>query len=393
MTAENTPQPTDLNEETRTIWDHNAAFWDDRMGDGNDFQRILTGPASERLLNLQAGETVLEIACGNGVFSRRMAQLGVHVVATDFSEQLLERARAHTTEYADRIEYRLLDATREDQIVALGQQHYYRTGGEKPSLILLHGFTENGLCWSRVAKAMEDDYDLIMVDARGHGRSSGPETGYAQELLTRDVAEIIRMMGLHRPCLFGFSNGAVTAAQVAANFPDLVRAVILEDSPWRETIRQSPPMQADGSEPWPGYTAWHQALRTQTLGERLVASRQFLPAGTYEWPEEELVTHLEAQAQFNLDVLNVVPPLPMPSPWRETVESIACPILLLTGNPARGAMVTPEVAQQVAAMWQQGQHVAFAEASHFLHHEMQGTAFDHFIQVVKAFLCEQEARG
>jgi SAM-dependent methyltransferase len=94
------------------------------MRDGNDYQRILVGPASERLLNLQPGETVLEIACGNGVFARRMAQLGVHVIATDFSEQLLERARARTSEHSDRIEYRLLDATREDQIIALGQQRF-----------------------------------------------------------------------------------------------------------------------------------------------------------------------------------------------------------------------------------------------------------------------------
>jgi len=121
MTAENTSQPVDLNEETRSIWDQNAAFWDERMGDGNDFQRILIGPASERLLNLQPGETVLEIACGNGVFARRMAQLGVHVIATDFSAELLERARARTSEHTDRIEYRLLDATREEQIVALGK--------------------------------------------------------------------------------------------------------------------------------------------------------------------------------------------------------------------------------------------------------------------------------
>ena len=56
MTAENTSQPVDLNEETRSIWDQNASFWDDRMGDGNDFQLILIGPASERLLNLQPGE-------------------------------------------------------------------------------------------------------------------------------------------------------------------------------------------------------------------------------------------------------------------------------------------------------------------------------------------------
>jgi 2-polyprenyl-3-methyl-5-hydroxy-6-metoxy-1,4-benzoquinol methylase len=125
MTTENISQPVDLNEETRNLWDQKAAFWDDRMGDsGNDFQRLLVAPASERLLNLQPGETVLEIACGNGVFTRRMAQLGVHVIATDFSEQFLERARARPSEYADCIEYHLLDATREDQIVALGKLRF-----------------------------------------------------------------------------------------------------------------------------------------------------------------------------------------------------------------------------------------------------------------------------
>jgi len=100
MAAENTSQPIELNEETRAMWDQKASFWDERMGDGNDFHRLLVSPAAERLLNLQPGEMVLEIACGNGVFSRHMAQLGVCVIATDFSAQFLERARARTTEHA-----------------------------------------------------------------------------------------------------------------------------------------------------------------------------------------------------------------------------------------------------------------------------------------------------
>ncbi len=124
MTAENTPQSAELHEETRSIWNQIANFWDDRMRDGNDFQRILVGPASERLLNLQPGENVLEIGCGNGVFARRMAQLGASIVATDFSTQLLERAQARTTEHTDLIEYRLVDATHEDEIVALGLKRF-----------------------------------------------------------------------------------------------------------------------------------------------------------------------------------------------------------------------------------------------------------------------------
>jgi 2-polyprenyl-3-methyl-5-hydroxy-6-metoxy-1,4-benzoquinol methylase len=113
-----------LNQEARTIWNQNAAFWDERMGDGNAFQRQLVGPATERLLDLHPGEQVLEIACGNGVFARRLAQLGAQVLASDFSEGMLERARARTTEHADRIEYRLLDATDEAQLLSLGQRRF-----------------------------------------------------------------------------------------------------------------------------------------------------------------------------------------------------------------------------------------------------------------------------
>ncbi len=124
MADKSISQTTDLHEESRRIWDQKAAFWDERMGDGNEFQRILIGPACERLLHLQPGETVLEIGCGNGVFARRMVQFGVHVIATDFSAQFLERARARSLEHSAQIEYCLVDATREEEILALGLQRF-----------------------------------------------------------------------------------------------------------------------------------------------------------------------------------------------------------------------------------------------------------------------------
>ncbi len=43
--------------------------------------------------------------------------------------------------------------------------HYHRTGGrDKPVLLMTHGFTDNGLCWSRTAHELEDDYDILMLD-------------------------------------------------------------------------------------------------------------------------------------------------------------------------------------------------------------------------------------
>src|SRR5262249_51248223 len=95
-----------------------------RMGEGNLFQRVLIGPASERLLEVQPGQAILDVACGNGVFSRRLAALGAHVVATDFSARFLELARARSTEYAERIEYLLVDATDESQLLALGERRF-----------------------------------------------------------------------------------------------------------------------------------------------------------------------------------------------------------------------------------------------------------------------------
>ena len=110
-----------LTEESRAIWNAKATFWDERMGEGNAFQRILIGPAAERLLALREGERALDVACGNGVFTRRMASLGAHVVGCDFSEVFIERARARTpSELADRISYHVVDATDEDQLLALG---------------------------------------------------------------------------------------------------------------------------------------------------------------------------------------------------------------------------------------------------------------------------------
>jgi 2-polyprenyl-3-methyl-5-hydroxy-6-metoxy-1,4-benzoquinol methylase len=115
----------DLVPETRNIWNQNAGFWDDRMGDkSNDFHNLLVRPATERLLSVQFDELVLDVACGNGNFSRRLAQLGARVIAIDFSETLINRAQARTTEYADRIQYQVVDATDIAQLLRLGQGRF-----------------------------------------------------------------------------------------------------------------------------------------------------------------------------------------------------------------------------------------------------------------------------
>jgi 2-polyprenyl-3-methyl-5-hydroxy-6-metoxy-1,4-benzoquinol methylase len=115
----------DIIHATRDIWNQNAAFWDERSGDdGLPMQKLLIAPITERLLDLQRDERVLDIACGNGAFARRMAALGAHVVACDFAQAFIERARARTFENADRIGYQVIDATDERALLSLGARSF-----------------------------------------------------------------------------------------------------------------------------------------------------------------------------------------------------------------------------------------------------------------------------
>jgi 2-polyprenyl-3-methyl-5-hydroxy-6-metoxy-1,4-benzoquinol methylase len=112
------------NQETRAAWNENAAFWDQRMGEGNDFVEVLVWPATERLLQLRPGERVLDIACGNGLTSRRLAAMGAQVVAFDFAEQMIAHALQRTKEHTDSIQYQVLDATNEAALLALGERQF-----------------------------------------------------------------------------------------------------------------------------------------------------------------------------------------------------------------------------------------------------------------------------
>jgi SAM-dependent methyltransferase len=110
----------DLTRESRDIWDQNARWWDGRMGEGNDWHRLLVAPAVEKLLGVQPGERVLELACGNGQFARRLASMGARVVACDSSAAFLNCARLRTSEHSESVEYRLIDLTVEEHLAALG---------------------------------------------------------------------------------------------------------------------------------------------------------------------------------------------------------------------------------------------------------------------------------
>lgn len=104
----------------------------------------------------------------------------------------------------------------------------YRTG-DGPPIVLAHGFGESGLRWVPLANDLATDYEVVAYDARGHGRSDAPATGYRLEDRIADLRGLLRELGLDDPILLGHSMGAATVAWTAARHPDLPRAIVLED--------------------------------------------------------------------------------------------------------------------------------------------------------------------
>ncbi len=124
MTEEQSPDFSEYDYMTTPVWDKLAEWWDDTIGDGNAFQDYLIEPSQERLLALKPGERVLDIACGAGRFTRRMARQGVSILAFDHSEKFIERAKKRSTENADRIEYRVINATDKTAMLELGKKEF-----------------------------------------------------------------------------------------------------------------------------------------------------------------------------------------------------------------------------------------------------------------------------
>ncbi len=114
------------------------------MGDeGNDFFNLLCWPVLESFLGTSSagqksavpplsrmgtmnakpliGQHILDIACGNGLTSRRLAGLGAQVTAFDFSANLIEKAKARSASLQSLISYHVIDATNEQQLLSLGQ--------------------------------------------------------------------------------------------------------------------------------------------------------------------------------------------------------------------------------------------------------------------------------
>lgn len=255
--------------------------------------------------------------------------------------------------------------------------HYTRTGGQKPPLVLAHGFSDDGACWNPVAELFAQDYDIIMPDVRGHGLSEGPEHGYSIRQQVDDLYGIITALGLHKPLILGHSMGALVAMTLAGLYPDMPKAILLEDPPAWWYARGLPPHITPQQ-----LTAMRDsfAQRRQQTRDALIAEQH---RAAPVWSDAELEPWAESKRLLNPAVVEVFDPAtPRALNWPDIYKNITCPTLLITADAARGAIVTSEGASLLHEIVPQLQVAHIPGAGHCIHRDQLQT----YLEAIKPFL-------
>lgn len=259
--------------------------------------------------------------------------------------------------------------------------HYYRTGGNKPAVVINHGAGDDGLCWTRVVMELENDYDVILPDARGHGKSESGKGNYSTPQRVADLAGLIQALKLDHPVVGGHSMGAETSIHLAASYPGLARAIFLED----------PPIFLPGET----FGGGAQAIKMEDVGKmmaRFMRTFKLLPRfvglrlarkNSPTYPDSEILPWIDSKKRISFDFLNSMAAMQLHSGNSfEAFAKITIPILLFIGDKEKMSIVSQETAQKIAANNPRVQVVHLSGASH----DIRRTRFDGYMPALKSFL-------
>lgn len=138
---------------------------------------------------------------------------------TDFHDDDISRFAAHGTPP-------LPQADVEGYVEHDGARIWYAIYGAGPPVILLHGGLGHGGNWSyQVPALVEAGYRAVLIDSRGHGRSTRDTRPFAYELMASDVLSVMDALNLEAASLVGWSDGATISLILAMKAPSRARRV------------------------------------------------------------------------------------------------------------------------------------------------------------------------
>jgi pimeloyl-ACP methyl ester carboxylesterase len=101
-----------------------------------------------------------------------------------------------------------------------GIRIWYATFGRGEPVLLLHGGLANANYWGHQVPALAKDYHVIVMDSRGHGRSTRDERPYGYDLMASDVLALMDFLKLSKAAVLGWSDGAILGLDIAIHHPE-----------------------------------------------------------------------------------------------------------------------------------------------------------------------------
>jgi pimeloyl-ACP methyl ester carboxylesterase len=105
--------------------------------------------------------------------------------------------------------------------------HYLEWGGDGPPAVLLHATGFLARLWQPIAEALSGRFHVYAYDARGHGDSDKPASGYGWVRFADDLKSFLDALGLRRILAIGHSMGGASVAYLAATEPEYVSSAVL----------------------------------------------------------------------------------------------------------------------------------------------------------------------
>jgi len=99
-----------------------------------------------------------------------------------------------------------------------------------PPVVFMHGFTLDHRMWSPQAEQFGQTHRVICMDARGHGKSDAPKTGYSRADRVEDLKRLVDALGIERFHLVGLSMGGTTSIGYALKYQDRLASLTLVSS-------------------------------------------------------------------------------------------------------------------------------------------------------------------
>lgn len=103
-----------------------------------------------------------------------------------------------------------------------GIQIWYAVFGAGRPVILLHGGLANSNYWGNQVRALERGYQVIVMDSRGHGRSTCDAEPYGYDLMASDVLALMGYLHVRKVAIVGWSDGAIVGLDIAIHHPEEV---------------------------------------------------------------------------------------------------------------------------------------------------------------------------